>query len=113
MKRIMVKERAGVFAEDKDTAAGIREMELYPTLAAGKAVCLDFTGVDGATQSFIHAMIRGLVSKIGVEVLDRIDFKGCNDSVKGIISIVCEYSQLDAADDVSEARKSEVLRQGH
>ena len=111
MTTISVKERMGIFAEDKDVAQGIRENELRPVLSAGKKVCIDFTGVEGVTQSCLHAMVRGLIHDLGVDTWDRILFKGCNPSVKGIIAIVCEYSQLDTASDASDTRASRLKGQ--
>ena len=94
MKTITVNQRASSFAEDKDVAAEIRESDLRPTLRDGKKLRLDFRGVEGATQSFVHAMISDLIRREGPAVLDRIEFKNCNASVRSVIEIVVEYSQL-------------------
>jgi len=85
-------ELAGSFAGDKDAAASIRDEYLRPALSKGETVALDFTGVDLATQSFIHAMIAGVI-RDDASNLDRIDFKNCNESVRSLVEIVVEYAQ--------------------
>jgi hypothetical protein len=90
---ISIKKEAGSFAENKDVARDIRLKEIIPALDRREPVTLDFDGVDGATQSFIHALISDLIRKRGPLVLDSISFKGCNETVKKIISIVVEYMQ--------------------
>lgn len=87
-----VLDRTGSFAGDKDAAAAIREQYVRPSLAAGRAVVLDFQGVDLATQSFIHALIAGVVRDDPAS-LERIAFKNCNESVRSLIEIVVEYAQ--------------------
>lgn len=83
---------SGEFAGDKDAAASIREDYIRATLAKGKRVVLDFAGVDLATQSFIHALIAGVV-RDDPDSLDQVDFKNCNESVRSLIEIVVEYAQ--------------------
>lgn len=85
--------QVGPFAENKDVAREIRLKKLIPALKKGQNVILDFENVEGATQSFVHALISDLMRKYGNEVLDKIQFKSCNDTVKAIISIVTDYMQ--------------------
>lgn len=93
MKTIIIQERAGVFAENKDIASDIREQAILPALRANQQVTLDFADVDGATQSFVHAMISEAIRELGPDVLDHIVFKNCNQSVRSIIEIVVDYMQ--------------------
>jgi hypothetical protein len=93
MKRIKIRGHAGAFAENKDIAKDIRLTEIVPALAKNEEVTLDFAGVDGTTQSFIHALISDLLRKYGSDVLDRVEFKSCNDTVRKIITIVVDYMQ--------------------
>ena len=93
MKSVRLVEMVGSFAENKDLARDIRIKEITPALVRGDEVVLDFAGVDSATQSFIHALISELMRRQGAEVLDRIVFKNCGESVKGVISIVTRYMQ--------------------
>lgn len=93
MKTIVIFDRTGAFAENKDTARDIRVNELIPALSAGEEIVLDFGKVDSATQSFIHALISDVMRKFGGDVLDRISFKSCSSTVKKIIGIVTDYMQ--------------------
>jgi hypothetical protein len=83
----------GTFAENKDLAREIRRDVIVAALHEGGDVILDFSGIESTTQSFIHALISELIREFGIDVLDRVLFKGCNDSVKKIVSIVTEYMQ--------------------
>lgn len=93
MKMIAIRARAGVFAENKDIARDLRLNEIVPALENKEEVILDFAGVDATTQSFIHALISDLLRKYGGDVLDRVEFKSCNETVRKIITIVVDYMQ--------------------
>lgn len=82
----------GSFAGNKDAAAHIRETYLVPKLRAGRTAILDFSGVDLATQSFVHALIASVVRE-RPDDLQKIEFRGCNDSIRALIEIVVEYAQ--------------------
>ena len=58
----------GSFAENKDIAREIRVKQIIPALRDGKEITLDFSGVESATHSFIHALISDLIRKQGIEV---------------------------------------------
>ena len=96
MSRIEIRARAGAFAENKDIARDLRLHEIVPALERKEDVVIDFARVDAVTQSFIHALISDLMRKYGRAVLDRIEFKSCNDTVKKIITIVADYMQEGA-----------------
>ena len=91
MINILIFDRAGAFAENKDVARDIRTKEVIPALIRGEEVILDFDRVDAATQSFIHALISDILRKHGASALDSIAFKSCNITVKKIIEIVVDY----------------------
>ncbi|KKP69198.1 MAG: hypothetical protein UR66_C0001G0080 [Candidatus Moranbacteria bacterium GW2011_GWE1_35_17] len=93
MKNIKLFERVGSFAENKDIARDIRIKEIIPAIESGKRVVLDFSNIDAATQSFVHALISDLIRKYGNDILDKIDFKSCNKNVQKIIMIVSDYMQ--------------------
>lgn len=93
MKKIIIFERAGAFAENKDIARDIRLQEIIPALDQKEEVVLDFEKVDAVTQSFIHALISDVLRHYGNDVLDRVAFKSCNETVKKIINIVVDYMQ--------------------
>ena len=93
MKIIKLLPKTGVFAENKDIARDIRIKDITPVLEKNEEITLDFEGVESATQSFIHALISGLIRDFGNEILDNIYFKNCNKSVQEIINIVVDYMQ--------------------
>ena len=93
MTTIHLKPLTGHFAENKDIARDIRVDTLTPILAKGGKVTIDFSGVSGATQSFIHALISELFRIHGSEVLSLISFKNCNFTIQKVITIVTEYMQ--------------------
>ena len=83
----------GSFAENKDLARDIRIKKIIPALETEQEVALNFKGIDSATQSFIHALISDLIRSYGTEVLDKIYFKNCSETVRKIINIVVDYMQ--------------------
>ncbi|PIR13537.1 hypothetical protein COV49_01825 [Candidatus Falkowbacteria bacterium CG11_big_fil_rev_8_21_14_0_20_39_10] len=93
MKTIKLFERVGSFAENKDIARELRIKEIIPTLKKNESIILDFKNIDAATQSFVHALISDLIRKYGNEILDKIEFKSCNENVQKIVMIVTDYMQ--------------------
>lgn len=93
MITITIFETAGAFAENKDVAKKLRLEILLPALEQNQEVVIDFEKVEGATQSFIHALISEAIRVEGAEVLDLLSFKNCNESIKKIITIVTDYMQ--------------------
>ncbi|MFN0117413.1 MAG: STAS-like domain-containing protein [Elusimicrobiota bacterium] len=90
---ISIFDKAGAFAENKDVARNIRLNDIVPALNKNEDVVLDFDKVDTATQSFIHALISDIFRNYGFEVLERISFKSCSQTVKQIINLVVDYMQ--------------------
>ena len=93
MIHVKLFESVGAFAENKDLARDIRVKKLIPALDKGEEIVLDFKKIDSVTQSFIHALISDLMRKYGSEVLDKISFKNCNETVRKIVNIVVDYMQ--------------------
>ncbi|MGD8373511.1 MAG: STAS-like domain-containing protein [Candidatus Woesebacteria bacterium] len=81
------------FAENKDIAKRIRIDQIMPALSKGKEVVIDFDGVSGATQSFIHALISDPIREFRDIAYTNLVFKNANDDVRAIISIVYRYMQ--------------------
>ena len=96
MKTIKLFEKAGTFAENKDVARDIRINEIIPAIEKKQNIAIDFSNIDAATQSFIHALISDLIRKYGNEILDKINFKSCNKNIQKIIMIVTDYMQESA-----------------
>ena len=93
MISIQIFKITGRFAENKDVARGIRIEQIIPALDNDQKVIMDFESVDSATQSFIHVLISDLIRVYGIDVLDRISFKSCNETIQKIIAIVVDYMQ--------------------
>ena len=96
MISIQIFKITGRFAENKDVARGIRMEQIVPALRYDQKIVLDFKNVDSATQSFIHVLISDLIRVYGSDVLDRISFKSCNETIQKIIGIVVDYMQEGA-----------------
>ncbi len=83
----------GEYAENKDIARRLRIKEIMPALLDGEAVVLDFGGVSGATQSFIHALIVMPMREFGDKFFELVKFKNCSSTIKQVVQIVSEYTQ--------------------
>ena len=90
---IEISKLVGVFAENKDIARDIRVNIILPSLEKNEEVTLDFSKVESATQSFIHALISDVIRKKGIGVLDLIYFKNCNETIRKVVEIAIEYMQ--------------------
>lgn len=93
MKTVNIHKLSGEFGENKDIAKKIRNSYVLPALEQNKSLELDFTGVTGVTQSFIHAMIAEAIRRHPDTFYEKIIFKNCSKLVQTIISIVSEYMQ--------------------
>lgn len=93
MKRIAIRELSGEFCENKDIAKKIREEYILPTLKANGRIELDFDGVTGVTQSFMHAAIAEAIRQFPEAFYESVTFKNCSDLVRTVIGIVSEYMQ--------------------
>ena len=81
------------FAENKDIAKKLRIEEIMPALSKGDEIILDFDGVSGATQSFIHALISDPIRKLKDVAFDNLIYQNTNNDIREIISIVYRYMQ--------------------
>jgi hypothetical protein len=93
MIHIKLFDLVGNFAENKDIARDIRKGKIIPALKNNQEIILDFENIDSATQSFIHALISDLIRNYGSEVLEKISFKSCSETVQKIINLVIDYMQ--------------------
>ncbi|MBU0579236.1 STAS-like domain-containing protein [Patescibacteria group bacterium] len=100
-KNIKMRKIAGDFAENKDIAKKLRIEEIIPSLLKGDEVILDFAGISGATQSFIHALISDPIRELRGVAFDHLIYKNANDDIREIVSIVYRYMQesLDRNDE--------------
>ena len=90
---ILIFEYSNDFAENKDIARQLRLERIEPNLRIDETVILNFENVTSATQSFVHALVSQTLRDFGVDILERLLFKNCNDKVQTIIEIVIEYVQ--------------------
>jgi hypothetical protein len=94
MKTILISQKAGTFAENKDVAREYRLKQIIPALDSGEdKVILDFADVTGATQSFVHALISDVIRKYGDDVFTRLYFKNCSPVVQQVVNIVADYME--------------------
>lgn len=90
---IKIKDLVGDFAENKDVAKDLRITKIIPNLKDGEDIILDFSGVSGTTQSFIHALISEPIRLFRDAALEKMHYKNCSDVVKEVIKTVYEYMQ--------------------
>lgn len=92
MTTVSIVNKAGSFAENKDIARNLRLHTILPALKNdSEEVILDFAGVTGATQSFIHALISQLLRDYGDVLFTRLLFKNCNATIQQVVNIVADY----------------------
>lgn len=84
----------GSFASNKDLATTLRQTEIMPRLKQNEEVILDFAGIDGGTQSLIHALIAETLQLHGKDVLKLLKFKSASPILQTLISLVIDYSLL-------------------
>lgn len=92
-KTIAMRKLIGDFAENKDIAKRLRIDEIMPELSNGHEVILDFKGVNGATQSFIHALVSDPIREFRNVAFDNLAYKNVSGDIREIISIVYRYMQ--------------------
>lgn len=90
---IKLVDKVGNYAENKDVARDVRRNYIMPALARDEDIVLDFSGVAGATQSFIHALISDPIRQYRETAFSNLCYKNANNSVKKIISVVYHYMQ--------------------
>ena len=93
MKTVRVKKLAGEFGENKDVAKDIRVKDILPALKEGEEIAIDFDGMTGATQSFIHAMFAEPIRKYPESFFSLVICKNCSELVRTVITIVSDYMQ--------------------
>jgi hypothetical protein len=84
---------ANGFGENKDVARDVRVKRIMPALQKGQTVQLDFAGMTGATQSFVHALISDPIRTYGDDVYDKLLFVHCSEVIKEVINIVADYME--------------------
>ena len=90
---IRIKDYAGEFGEDKDAAKVIRRKQIVPAIERGEAVTLDFAGMTGVTQSFVHALIAEPIMRFRERAFEQLFYLDANEQIAEIIAIVYRYIQ--------------------
>lgn len=80
------------FLEDKDLARAIRTEKILPALQKQELVVLDFSGVNYATQSFVHALIGEALHRHKEAALDLLEFRSCSPQLQSLVELVVDYS---------------------
>ena len=93
MITIIMKDRINGYGENKDIAKGIRQNLILPALKKSENIVIDFDGITGVTQSFIHALLADPIRQYPDDIFDRITFRNCNEMVRVVIETVEEYMQ--------------------
>ena len=93
MITIKMSDRLNGYGENKDIAKEIRQKIILPALENSEDIVIDFEGITGVTQSFIHALLAEPIRKYPNEIFDKIVFRNCNDMVRVIVETVEEYMQ--------------------
>jgi hypothetical protein len=93
MKKIIVVDKAGEFAENKDIAKDWRINIILPSLEKDQEIEIDFSNVTGVTQSFVHALVAEAIRRYGDRAIDNLIFVGTNRVIREIITTVYHYMQ--------------------
>ena len=84
------------FGGNKDTARQLRIEKIMPAISEGRKITLDFEGVSGVTQSFIHALLAEAIREFPEKTFELVDFKNCSRDIQVVVEIVAEYMQEGA-----------------
>lgn len=90
---INLRQEAGDFGENKDVARRLRIKEIMPALYDGEEIILDFGGMTGVTQSFVHALIVAPMREFENTFFEKVQFKNCSPTIRQVVKIVSEYTQ--------------------
>lgn len=82
----------GPVAQDKDIARKLRCNQILPAVVRGDPVVLDFSSVDLATQSFVHALVSEVFRLHGERAVELVEFRACKTSVRAVAETVAQYS---------------------
>ena len=87
---VPIRPEFGTHLADGAKAMEFRINRIDPYVSLCDDVVLDFTGVRSANSSFMNALIVGLVEHHGMDVFDRLTFKGCTPAIRVLIEAAAE-----------------------
>lgn len=90
---IKIRDFAEEFGENKDVAKVVRQEQIIPAIERGEVVTLDFAGMTGATQSFIHALIAEPIMRFRERAFEKLFYLDANEQIAETIAIVYRYIQ--------------------
>ncbi len=91
-------EEFGPRLSDGERAAEFRTGRIDPYAGICEEMVLDFTGVRNANSSFVNALVAGIIEHHGIEVLDRLVFKGCNPVIRVLVESAISLGQDNYAE---------------
>ena len=75
----------GKYAEDKDAAIKFRDQYIFPAIADGKMIELDFSEVETAPHSFLNALLATPVHQLGIKAYQWLTIKNALGSIHEIV----------------------------
>jgi len=84
----------GAFIGSRSSGCRAR-LELQEALDHHPKVTVDFTGLRMVTQSFVDELVGVLILEYGPNILQRLEFKGCNEAIRTVIRFVVNSRTRD------------------
>jgi len=84
----------GAFIGSRSAGCQAR-LELQEALDQHAKVELDFTGLHMVTQSFVDELVGVLILEYSPDILQRIEFKGCNEAIQTVVRYVVNSRTRD------------------
>lgn len=81
------------FEENVEEAARVRDLIIEPSLASGKIVVLDFSGIRFATQSFVHALMYKIL-RDSLHAASGLSIANSTRSTREAILAVAGYARV-------------------
>lgn len=96
-----IRDEFGSHLADGTKAADFRMTKVDAYVVIAREITLDFTGVRNANSSFINALVAGLIEQHGLNVLEKLVFKGCNPAVQVLIEAAVDLGASKVSDRAS------------
>jgi len=85
------------FAGSRGSGEKIRD-KMKPILDRKETLTLDFTGIEGITQSFGDEIVGVFVRAFGIDYIkDKLRLNNANKSIKSVLNLVISYSKEKTA----------------
>lgn len=95
---VQLAEEFGPRLSDGTKAYAFRMNSLDRYISICDEITLDFTGIRIANSSFINALVSGLITDHGEEVLEKVVFKGCLPTVRVLVEAGIDLGLTKIAD---------------